>query len=70
MDAGPEVESTGVLSAAGSREPVGSRPVGVLRAAGTGFRSTWRSPLLYVLIILAGELLAALVGAPVIRLLY
>lgn len=70
MDAGPGVESPAVVSAVVGGEPAAVRPVGVLRAAGIGFRTTWRSPLRYVLIILAGEALAALVGAPVIRLLY
>ena len=37
---------------------------------GTGHRLTWQAPLSYVLIILAGELPAGLVGIPVIRLLY
>lgn len=70
MDAGPEVEPRSVVPAAGAREVVPDRPVGVLRAVGAGFRTTWRAPLTYLLIILCSELLAALVGIPLIRQLY
>jgi glycerophosphoryl diester phosphodiesterase len=46
------------------------KPVGIRRAIGIAHRTTWRSPLFYVLVVGAMQLALVLVAIPVIRLLY
>ena len=46
------------------------KPVGIFRAIGIAHRTTWRSPLFYVLVVGAIQLVLVLVAIPVIRLLY
>jgi glycerophosphoryl diester phosphodiesterase len=46
------------------------KPVGIFRAIGIARRTTWRSPLFYVLVVGAMQLALVLVAIPVIRLLY
>ena len=46
------------------------KPVGIFRAIGIAHRTTWRSPLFYVLVVGAVQLALVLVAIPVIRLLY
>jgi glycerophosphoryl diester phosphodiesterase len=46
------------------------KPVGIFRALGTAHRTTWRSPLFYVLVVGAMQLLVIVIAIPVIRLLY
>ena len=46
------------------------KPVGIFRAIGIANRTTWRSPLFYVLVVGAMQLALVLVAIPVIRLLY
>ena len=44
------------------------KPVGIFRAIGIARRTTWRSPLFYVLVVGAMQLALVLVAIPVIRL--
>jgi hypothetical protein len=46
------------------------KPVGIFRAIGIAHRTTWRSPLFYVLVVGATQVLLVLLTIPVIRLLY
>jgi hypothetical protein len=46
------------------------KPVGIFRAIGIVHRTTWRSPLFYVLVVGATQVLLVLLTIPVIRLLY
>ena len=46
------------------------KPVGIFRAIGIARRTTWRSPLFYVLVVGATQVLLVVLTIPAIRLLY
>lgn len=61
------------VSALGEKTPAtqpAEKPVGIFRAIGIAYRTTWRSPQFYVLVVAAMQLILILVAIPLIRLLY
>ena len=61
------------VSELGEKRPAtqpADKPVGIRRAIGVAYRTTWQSPQLYVLLVGAMQLLLIVIAIPVIGLLY